>query len=369
MTDYAIFYLVIAFIFVVGCVESSSQPSIRKSLYFWPILIVLVTLVAFRSAGVGSDDLAYIKIFSKVPSLLECEGVLCGYNYSKVNIEYGFYFLLSLIGMLGSDSIILFGITGLLSIYLNLKSIRYFSPYFSAGILIYFSHFFLAKELNAIRMGLATALVFYAATFFTRKMFVFFWLIMLFAVSIHVTSALALIPFLLYTISPGRQILAALSVILVAFSVVFDLSQLIVLLKYFSFLEQKIELYLNSQVYNYSIPLLNVVNVRNLIIVLLCFLFWAPLCSANKYFKIAFYFFFCATFFRILFGDFAILAGRGYAAISMFEYVLIPMLAVYFVGRWPGYLIVFIYALLTLSLNLSINTGWSGGVGYLHDIL
>jgi hypothetical protein len=68
-------------------------------------------------------------------------------------------------------------------------------------------------------------------------------------------------------------------------------------------------------------------------------------------------------------GDFAILAGRGYASISMFEYVLLPMIAVHVFGKKRGFLIVAVYALGVLYMNLSSHRGWTGGSEVFFDFL
>ena len=363
------FYLILFIVFLVGVIDAPFNTSAYKTACFWLILLLLVAFATFRSIGVGSDDEAYVDIFSKVPPITECKSILCGYDYSEIKIEFGFFGLLSILSLLGSSHFILFGTVALLSIYLNLRSISFYSPYLGASTLIYFSHFFLAKELNAIRVGLATAITFYATTFLFKKKYPLFLALMVVGLSIHVTSILVLIPVFFLIFSPGRLHLMLISAVMLLIASAYDPIHLINQLVYFDFLQEKMELYGGAQEYSYAIPLLDLVNIRNLVIMFLCLALWEKLSAFGEKFKFAFSFFFCATFFRILFGDFAILAGRGYAAISMFEYIIIPFLFIAAAGKRLGYFLTFVYALLTLYLNLFVSTGWSGGVKYFADFL
>lgn len=361
-------YLGFIVISILGFFELFSNGRAYKILYSGLIIVCLVLLASFRSVGVGSDDQAYLFIFHSIPSLLECEDFLCGYTYSIYNVEFGFFWFLSLLLVFSSSQYWLFCSVAFVSVYFNLKSIRYFSPYVGASALVYFTHFFLAKEMNAIRVGLASAILFYAAYFLTQcRYFVMFFLFFI-AVSFHVSSILFLIPVVVYLISPSKSVFvfAGFTILLLAWF--FDLNVFIGYFTNFGFVGEKISLYLNADEYSYALPIFDVVNIKNLLIVSVSLLFWNQLLSRYEWFKVSFCFFYSATMFRILFGDFAILAGRGYSAISMFEYVLIPCLACFVFGRRVGYLVVFIYALLTLWLNLTINFGWSGGVEYSHDI-
>ncbi|WP_077521790.1 EpsG family protein [Metapseudomonas resinovorans] len=363
------FYLTFACISVLSLFDFAAGLRAYKIFCFWFMVLFLVLLASFRSVGVGSDDQAYMAIFSSVPSLLECEGVFCGYKYSEYNVEFGFFWLLSLLSVFGTAQYWLFAPIAFLSVYLNLKSIRSFSPYVGASSLIYFSHFFLAKEMNAIRVGLASAILFYAAFLLTRRRYFFAFLLFLMAGSIHISSIFFLIPVAVYLIAPGRLVLVSSAFFLLLFSWFFDLK---VFFNHFSdlgFVGDKIQLYLSAEAYSYALPVFDIVNSRNLLIVFTGLLYWDRLSSRYEWFNVSFYFFYSATFFRIVCGDFAILAGRGYSTISMFEYVLIPFLVFGLLGCRVAYLIVCLYALLTLWLNLTINSGWSGGVEFFYDLV
>lgn len=366
--DFIPFFLVIGVIFYLGALgvldgDAADGDSLR-SFAFWVSWFALVALAAFRTVGVGSDDEAYVDIFSRIPSIIDCTGWLCGYDYHEINVEFGFFGLLSVLHLIGDSNFVLFFFVAASSVYFNLKSIRFFSRSFCGGVLIYFCHFYLAKELNAIRVGLATAIAFVAVKYLYQKRRVLFLVLVILAGTIHVSSLLVFLPAVLALLAPQRRILVLLSVGVLVAASSFDLSKSVTPLIGVDFLSEKMALYSGAQEYNYKIPLFDLVNVRNLIVVALGLLYWERLKGFDERFQFLFYFFLSATLFRILFGDFAILAGRGYAAMSMFEYAIIPLMLIFFFGRKPGFFLTFALSALTLCLNLYVSTGWSGGAHY-----
>lgn len=364
---YTLFYIVFTLIAFVGILELSSIKRTYKNASFISILVILSAFATMRSVGVGSDDNAYIDIFSKIPSVFECNGIFCNYNYSDLNVEYGFFLLLSLFSIFGKSHFLLFGGVALPAIYLKLKSIKFYTPLFGASALIYFCHFYLAMELNAIRFGLASGVIFYAIKCFSEKKYWHFWMLYIIAISIHVSSVLMIIPIIIILFSPSRFHLSLLSVVVILLSAMFDKSKILDMFNLVDFLSEKGNLYSNAAQYNYTIPIYDPVNLKNMFISVLCLISYKGLCKRYKYFEIASIFFISASLLRILLGDFAILAGRSYAAIAMFDCIIVPMLAVYFVGRLWGFILVLIYAFLLLSLNIFVNDGWGGGVAYLYD--
>ncbi|MFB3305735.1 EpsG family protein [Pseudomonas sp. AMR01] len=362
-------YLVFGFIVMVAAFDMLSDrrlPAVVVSVLMGLPLILLATL---RVAGVGSDDLAYLQMANEIPSLLDCQNIYCDYSYSTFNVEFGFFMFLSFLAMIGKNSFVLFGFSSLLAVTLNIRSIRYFSPYFALSVLVYFTHFYLAKELNAIRLGIASGLLFYAATYLYRQRYMKLALYFLAATLVHVSSVFFIIPLALYAMKPKRVLYLFVSVILILLAVFIDFKSVLRHAALFGFVGEKIELYLNADMYSYALPLFDMVNIKNLVIVVGALVCWRRLEARYPTFNLVFCIFYCATFLRIVLGDFAILAGRGYASISMFEYILLPMIAVHLLGRKLGFLLVCLYAFGTLYLNLSSNSGWTGGSEVFFDFL
>ncbi|ROM58245.1 hypothetical protein BK648_05705 [Pseudomonas poae] len=362
-------YLVFGFLVIIAAFDVLSDrrlPSAVVSVLMGGPLILLATL---RAAGVGSDDLAYLQMANEIPSLLNCQNIYCDYSYSTFNVEFGFFMFLSLLAVIGKNSFVLFGFSSLFAVVLNIRSIRYFSPYFALGVLVYFAHFYLAKELNAIRLGIASGLLFLAAMYLHKQRYMKLAFYFVAATLVHVSSVFFIIPLALYKMKPKRVLYLFVSVVLVLMAMLVDFKAVLRHAALFGFVGEKIELYLNADMYSYALPLFDMVNIKNLLIILFSLVCWRKLEARYPTFNLVFCMFYCAAFLRIVLGDFAILAGRGYASISMFEYVLIPMIAVHLLGRKLGFLAVCLYALGTLYLNLSTNSGWTGGAEVFFEFL
>ncbi len=363
------FYFVICAIFLAGTfdkmyITESQRTDTRGIAIFSIVLISLVVLASFRAVGVGSDDTSYVEIFHKIPSIVDCKTLACGYKYEDINVEYGFFLLLSLLHLIGDNELVLFGTLALFSVLINLRTIRYYTINFCASSMVYFCHFFIVKDMNAIRVGLATAIAFNATTFLYERRLLPFVLLTILASLFHVSALLTFVPALLLVIKPSRRTFAIAGVVVIVIAATVHLSRLLIPMIGLGFIGYKLALYSGAGMYSHAVPLLDVVNLRNLGITAVCLVFWDKFCENSDKFKFAFYFFFSATFFRILFGDFAIIAGRGYSAISMFEYVIIPMVFMYLFGKRLGYFTVFAFSLATLTLNLFVSKSWSGGIPY-----
>lgn len=323
--------------------------------------VLLITLAGLRAVGVGSDDEAYALMFRNIPALIDCSDITCNYNYAQFNIEAGFFALLSFLHSFSDSHYLLFLVIALCAVFLNIRAIIFFIPSAGAGVLIYFCHFYLNKELNAIRLGLASAILFWAATYIPARQYWAVCFLVVLASFVHVSSLLFLLPFIVYCYRPGRWVYAIFGVVTLLFAGLVNIHSLFSYLVGFGFVGEKIGAYLSADVYNYSLPLVSAVNLKNFLFVGLGLVFWKRLSKKFIHFELVYCFFYCAAVIRVLLGGFAIVAGRGYAAIAMFEYALIPFVIFSLCGKWLGYFLVVLYAGLTFYLNLTDNSGWSGG--------
>ena len=359
---YFLFFLISSFVVIDYLTTSKARVGVQ----FYGVFLILVIVATARSVGFGSDDQAYVDIYEKIAGEGFLES-LAGYEYSNYNVEFGFFLLLGFLSLIGASHFLIFGGVSLLAVYFNLRAIKSFTPYFVVSVLVYFSHFYIAKELNAVRVGLSSALLFYAALAIYRKQWcrsLFVWLV---ALLIHVSAVFFVLPVILYAMKPSRNHLIFLALLVISFSFLFSAKELAFYFTSFGFVGEKLSLYLNSEEFSYGIPLVDVVNLKNASILILAFLLWGKLVFHYGGFYLSFIFFYSAALFRIVFGDFAVLAGRGYSVISMFEFVLIPIVFVALLGRGLGLALAAVYALVILWMNFNINTAWSGGIEFFHD--
>lgn len=331
--------------------------------------VLLIVLAGLRAVGVGSDDEAYALMFTNIPVLIDCSDITCNYNYAQFNVEAGFFALLSFLRIFSDSHYLLFSVVALLAVFLNVRALIFFIPRAGAGVLIYFCHFYLNKELNAIRLGLASAILFWAATFIPARQYWLVCCLVVLASFVHVSSLLFLLPLFVYWFRPGREVYAIFGVVTLLFAGFVDIHSLFSYLVGFGFVGEKIGAYLSADIYNYSLPLVSAVNLKNFLFVVLGLVFWKTISRKFIHFELVYCFFYCATVIRVLLGGFAIVAGRGYAAIAMFEYALIPFVIFSLCGKWVGYFLVVLYSGLTFYLNLTDNAGWSGGAMRFFDFL
>lgn len=285
------------------------------------------------------------------------------YRYTDNNIEYGFHALLSLFSLIANNSTILLFI-GFFSVCVNLKCIYRITPYSTVSVLLYFSYFYLAKELNAVRAGLASALLFYAAISFYDKKMVGSIISFILAISVHITSILFVFPLVLLNKYITYKKICFVTPFVICFLLVVDGGFLLQNINFIEFAKNKIDLYSNSVDYSYAISFFDITNIKNISFVILSLCYWESLIKKYKYFKLMFVFFYSASIFRLLFRDFAIFAGRGYSTIGFFDFIIIPIILAEILGRRLGILVACLYSLIILHINLNYNTSWLGGISY-----
>lgn len=331
------------------------------------ILMVLTFIAAARSSGFGSDDAAYVSILNNVSSIINRDGffnTILNYTYAKFNVEFLYFVIVCIISLFSTSSHLLFFIICGTSLLLNLTVIYRLSPFFVASVLIYFCHFFLAKELNAIRSGLASAILFYAAlqVYFYRyaKAAFLFFAAMLF----HVSSIFFVAPILLLKLKPSRLVLISLFIFALFFGFFFDFKSVFNSFFWLGSFGEKLKLYNNAEQYSYAIKVFDIVNVKNMLLVFLAFSFWDSLNQKYNSFYFCFLFFYASVLIRMLFSDFAIIAGRGYSMISMFEFIIIPMLCYAIFNKITASLLLIFYTSIMLYMNLNYNLSWHGGVDF-----
>ena len=121
------YFLVFSLVAAIGVGETSNKKTFDKHATVFLLLVPLVALATFRPVGVGSDDLAYVDIFFRIPSILDCQLTFCGYDYSEIQVEPGFFGLLSILRVFGKNTTLLFLTISTLAVLLNLKAISFFA--------------------------------------------------------------------------------------------------------------------------------------------------------------------------------------------------------------------------------------------------
>ena len=146
-------------------------------------IIALVTFIGTRGNS-GADYLAYLDMFSLVPSLDNFSLD----TTSQIHGEFGYLFLNSIIKTAGFEIVLLFIVIAILSIFSKFWFVFKTSSYPLLAISLYLSHYFILIEFVQVRWGAAIGLLCVCLYFFNEnkklKSLLFFFA----AVSIHYFS-------------------------------------------------------------------------------------------------------------------------------------------------------------------------------------
>lgn len=326
---------------------------VRKHFYLC-VVIVLVLFSGFRGYGVGTDDLNYIDIFNSSPSLSDWFSGKYVYNYSDSFIEPGYLFLNSSIKLLSSNSRWLIFIVALFSIGIASYNYYKYSEYSFLVLLMFFSHTFLYRDMNQIRSALAAALGLFLFTYIPKKQNLKSFITITACLSIHLASISYLIGYLFSKLKPGKWIL----IFLVIFGLIvgyLNLSSVLLgMIPSANVLALKLIDYSQNELFVNSVSLLDLTNIKNIMIMIIVFCCWDRMILLSPRFPIFATFMGLSTFWRLAFSDFGVLAGRVSTLLGISEVLLIPSFIILFRNRFLGFIVVFIYAFLMLYLNLFI---------------
>ena len=165
----------------------------QKHYILGTVVICLALLAGLRSPEIGRDYQNYLYSFETIYT--EHNPLLF------VFYEPGFVAIVFLIRLLflNNYGIIIMLLIASISVCIKAWKIRSLSinPY--TVILLYFSHFFLLQEMTQIRIGLATAFFFIAISYFLKRNFVGYILLILFATLFHYTALFYLVLLFLRT--------------------------------------------------------------------------------------------------------------------------------------------------------------------------
>lgn len=336
----------------------SITPQVKPArVYIYSFSVLLLVLFAgLRVEGVGSDDLAYIKIFEQIQTDGFSFENLWG-SYQRYNIEPSFYLLNIFATFFSGSYTSLFLTVAIFSIGISAYNFYRLSPTLSMiAIALFFSHMFLYRDLNQIRAACAAATsLFLVYTVFNRYLLRSILLVFISA-SLHVASfsMVLTLPLLYIAVSRVRIAVLLFSSVIVS---ALGFSKLLVQLPLPVFLERRITSYMNNPDHAYSLGLLDITNLKNIVLLLSFLFFWKKLTLTNRYFKIMVAFFALGVSWRLVFSDFAIVAGRVATFFTSVEVMLVAMLFFVLRPRFVSYILIVVYAFSMLYLNLYVKPG------------
>lgn len=367
MMPYFITFILLAFFSLSQFIKEINN--IRLLLFIFSTLH-LIAFAGFRKAGVGFDDFNYVEVFQNVHQILDpIEGRLY-YSLKDLHMEYGYVFLNSLIRYFTDSYTVLFFIVASISVGINSLNYYKLSKYPFLVQLLYFSHYYLLRDMNQIRAGIASAIILFTIyTIYEKKTLKTITLILL-ASLFHMSAIIAVLPlfvsifFKKWEMALDRKkiiLLLAISVIIGSQGMGHLLTKS---LPDLGVLTIKLNPYLEWEEYNYALGLLDITNIKNISILLILLLLWNRLERKVQYFHILILFFVLGVCFRLAFNDFAIIAGRMSSVLTSVEVILIPSLITCFRHKVVITILVILYSFGLLYLNLLSPIGRFSGQNY-----
>lgn len=317
------------------------------------ITALLVFYSGFREAGVGADDITYIRAFLDAPSLLEWISGSYKYSIDDNWMEPGYSVLMSLVSVISRDYRVLFFTVAALSVSAISISFWKLSPAPFIALLVYTSHAYLLRDLTQIRFGLAVSILLLSLHFLSAKRIIATVALIILATSVHFTSILFFFVIFLAVNSLSFWASAILLIISGALGYLNLTRNILANLPELWFISEKIGHYTNSE-FGANLPIASASNFKNIVTIVICGILWKRLIG-NEHFRLCFSIFAFGASWRLAFADFSIIAGRGAALFTSVEPILLGMIvSTYGKSRWALACVV-VYSFLTLSLNMVSN--------------
>lgn len=152
------------------------------------VIILLVVLAGFRSYNVGPDTVRYIDDYRQI---------LWGFS-SPFNFEKGFYFIEKIGAIFDLRVYVFFLIVALLTMLFLSIAFRKYTTLPLLAMLLYFARFYLNRDLNQIRSGIASAIVLFSINFIYQRKPVKFILTVLIASQFHTGAYVMIFAYPIY---------------------------------------------------------------------------------------------------------------------------------------------------------------------------
>ncbi|KQA98433.1 EpsG family protein [Vibrio metoecus] len=326
-------------------------------LFFLYSTLLLVFFAGARAVGVGSDDENYYNMFLSVPNFSEWIYGEFSYSFEKIWMEPGYVFFGSIFRSISSEPVALFFPVAFLSVTIACYYYYKLSPYYFMSLLLFFSHNFLYRDINQIRSAITCAIGLALISFIYKRKKIHTFILILLASLFHMVGLVYFVTFVFSRISQYRKLHFYGLLISVFLSISGFLHFLISNINFLGVISTKISSYSTTEKYVNSVGLLDITNIKNMVIFLLLYSFWDVLSSKYDKFRICFTFFAFGVFWRIAFSEFGVLSARVATIFTITEVILIPMLISIFKQKLTPALITVFYAFLMLYINLFIKDG------------
>ena len=230
-----------------------------------------------------------------------------------VSPDLGFNILIFLVSSVGYFPILMFFTVAVISVSLNVYVFQKYTSFVFSCLLLYFVHNYVLKDMIQIRAGLACAVCLYSLYFLRTDREKQFFIVWLLAVTIHFSTVVFGLVYIVYKIKPSSKFLFYSVLICIVIGTVYPFGQIVKSTVGLSSFDDRIEDYVAYGDVGFAQALgiwTNPNTVKCLIIFLLCFFFYEKLDANYQYFRPLFYSYSAGLCWLLCFNDFSIIAAR-----------------------------------------------------------
>ena len=341
-------YFIFLMVIFVGFVSSKYNYIISRYMFF-TLSLFLFFISAFR-VGVKPDYYNYEYFYNLIDSGYD------SYKYGLYGVEKSFLLISDFFSSFEYGfryTLLFYSAVTLLFIY---RSYSKLTPEPILALAVYYSFFFIIRDMGVIRAGLAYAILMFSLVFYVDRKVIKFSIAVLIASLFHQSSVVffILIPFYF------SEFLTERLKLILAFSILFYFSGIAQFVtEYFSsssgYVGVKFQDYSKESDLNYALGFFDINNIKNVVLSMIGLYVHRKTTPKGIVFNAVLLVFVLGTCVRIIFLDFSSISGRLSSIFMSIEPVYISIL----VGmlsrrrnRYLGYVLVFIYCVAMLYLGI-----------------
>jgi hypothetical protein len=345
---YTIFFMLTFFVFA-NYIKEFRQ--IRLLFYIFSVLI-LILFAGLRASHVAFDYDNYVERFVMVPDIGYWFTGEFVYTFTEVRMEPAYIAVGALIKTFTNEHIWMFLSVAFLSV--GIASYNYYrhAHYIFLTLLLFYVHTYFYRDMTQIRSAVAAAVGLFLIIQLHKKEYYKALLTIVFAGLFHMAALSYLIIYFASFIKITRNKVALWLVFAVVLGGIGISKVVMSVLPNLGYITIKLISYASNEQHVESVSLFDVTNIKNLAIMGFILLFWTKLENKSPYFNTLVLFMFMATFWRLAFADFGIVAARISTFFGVVEVILVPMFILIFRQKIVATFFVLIYAFMLFYLNI-----------------
>jgi hypothetical protein len=309
------FYVIFSILAVLALLDLFEVKKRQRS-----ILLMLTTLMLILFAGLryGMPDYQnYVDMFHAIRK--------AGYQGVYHNVDIGYRILNMLVGSVFAQPLSIFIIMAALTVWLNVKCYNQYARYVFMALLFHFVNRYISSEMMQIRSALAYAICLYNFRNIADRRWFRFAFFQVLALSMHLGSILFLAAPVLQYINLSRRVWTLALLVCVIVGVFYPLGNFLLKLPSNEYTVRALG-YVQSEYHTKLGIFHNFATLKQMLMCALGLIFYGKLNQTTRYFPIMFACYVFATCWLIAWNDFAIIAARGGAFLSIAESILIAQL-------------------------------------------